>query len=112
MVLSESEFALWLFSLLNPSCQPIPTSFRLCQFSSLLKSVIDFDEKKISEKHFFRFANAQHIVDANYTKKIPAKKTPLPNVYLSNFSQIYPEDRGTNYAVRDGEAIAQTSLED
>lgn len=66
----------------------------------------DFDETQIGEKHFFRFANAQHIVDSGYSKKIPATKTPLTNVYLSNFSQIYPEDRGTNYAVRDGERVA------
>lgn len=79
-------------------------------FSSLKQVFPDFNEKKISEKHYFRFANAQHIVDAGYAKKIPAKKTPLPNVYLSNFSQIYPEDRGTNYAVRDGEAIAHLAL--
>jgi protoporphyrinogen oxidase len=66
----------------------------------------DFDPKLIREKHFFRFANAQHIVDTQYSAKIPAIETPLPHIYLSNFSQIYPEDRGTNYAVREGEKIA------
>lgn len=76
-------------------------------FSALKKIFPDFDTKKINEKHYFRFANAQHIVDANYVKKIPDYKTPLKNVYLSNFSQIYPEDRGTNYAVREGEKIAK-----
>jgi hypothetical protein len=67
----------------------------------------DFDAHKVREKHFFRFANAQHIVEGNYVKKIPGTKTPLANVYLSNFSQIYPEDRGTNYAVREGEKVAE-----
>ena len=70
----------------------------------------NFDPKKIREKHFFRFANAQHIVDTNYVNKIPDAKTPLKNVYLSNFSQIYPEDRGTNYAVREGKRIAEMIL--
>jgi hypothetical protein len=27
-------------------------------------------------------------------------------VFLANFSQIFPEDRGTNFAVREGEKIA------
>lgn len=66
-----------------------------------------FDSKKIHEKYFFRFANAQHIVDKGYEKRIPKYQTPLNGVYLSNFSQIYPEDRGTNYAVREGEKIAK-----
>lgn len=76
-------------------------------FKALKQVFPKFDSKAINEKHYFRFANAQHIVDANYKAKIPDYKTPLPNVYLSNFSQIYPEDRGTNYAVREGEKIAK-----
>ena len=76
-------------------------------FSSLKKIFPNFDTTKVREKHFFRFANAQHIVDTDYASKIPAAITPLKNVFLSNFSQIYPEDRGTNYAVREGEKIAK-----
>lgn len=76
-------------------------------FDSLRKIFPNFDEKQIHEKHFFRFANAQHIVEKGYAQKIPDLITPLSNVYLSNFSQIYPEDRGTNYAVREGEKIAK-----
>lgn len=78
--------------------------------ASLLQIFPDFDSRKISEKHFFRFANAQHIVDVDYANKIPSCKTPLENVYLSNFSQIYPEDRGTNFAVREGEKVANLIL--
>lgn len=75
-------------------------------FKGLKKVFPDFDKTKVHEKHFFRFANAQHIVSNGYQKLIPSAKTPLKNVYLSNFSQIYPEDRGTNYAVREGNRIA------
>lgn len=76
-------------------------------FKSLKNIFPKFDTSKINEKHFFRFANAQHIVDTDYAHKIPKTKTPLPNIFLSNFSQIYPEDRGTNYAVREGNAVAK-----
>jgi hypothetical protein len=31
---------------------------------------------------------------------------------LCNFSQIYPMDRGTNYAVRDGDAMARRIMAD
>ena len=49
-------------------------------------------------------ANAQHIVTTDF--KIPEYK--LSNeLYQANFAQIFPEDRGTNFAVREGEKIAK-----
>jgi len=76
-------------------------------FNGLKQIFPNFNPKMIREKHFLRFANAQHIVDTTYSRKLPATKTPLKNVFLSNFSQIYPEDRGTNFAVREGEKVAK-----
>jgi protoporphyrinogen oxidase len=67
-----------------------------------------FEASQVSERHVFRFNAAQHIVDTHYQEKIPAARTPLPGVFLANFSQIFPEDRGTNYAVREGNKIAET----
>jgi hypothetical protein len=67
----------------------------------------DFDAARAGERHVFRFKAAQHIVDTDYEKKIPDYRTPLPGVFLANFSQVFPEDRGTNYAVREGEKIAE-----
>ncbi len=76
-------------------------------FAGLKKIFPEFQEDAIHEKYLFRFKNAQHIVDTNYETKIPSYETPLPNVYLANFSQIFPEDRGTNFAVREGMKIAK-----
>ena len=75
-------------------------------FGYLKKMYPAFDAARISERHVFRFRAAQHIVDTGYEEKIPDYQTPLPGVFLSNFSQIFPEDRGTNFAVREGEKIA------
>ncbi len=78
------------------------------EWYSYLKRIFkDFEPEKIIENNIFKFKFAQHIVDTEYQNKIPDYKTPLKNVYLSNFSQIYPEDRGTNYAVREGNKIAE-----
>ena len=30
----------------------------------------------------------------------PTFKSPIDNLYIGNTSQIYPEDRGTNYSVK------------
>ena len=70
-----------------------------------------FDKKYISDSRLFKFKDAQHIVDVGFEKKIPETKTPFKNIYLSNFSQIFPMDRGTNYAVREGFKAARIILE-
>lgn len=78
------------------------------EFFDYLKKIFPlFDKNMIHEKFIFLFKNAQHVVDTYYEQKIPQYKTPLPNVYLANFSQIFPEDRGTNFAVREGIKVAQ-----
>lgn len=81
-------------------------------FYYLKKLFPQFQENEIREKYLFRFKNAQHVVDTQYEQKIPAYQTPLPGVYLSNFSQIFPEDRGTNFAVREGIKIANLVTND
>jgi len=42
----------------------------------------------------------------NYTQLIPKHKTPIKNVYIANLDMVYPWDRGTNYAIKMGEDIA------
>ena len=79
-------------------------------FGYLPKMFPHFAAPRVAEKHIFRFRAAQHIVDTRYEQKIPDYQTPLPGVYLANFSQIFPEDRGTNFAVREGERIAALVL--
>jgi protoporphyrinogen oxidase len=56
----------------------------------------------------WRFAEpaAQPIVTAGYRERMPALQTPCPGLVLANTTQVYPEDRGTNYAVRLGDAAA------
>ena len=81
-------------------------------FSYLKHMFPAFDAGRLDEQHVFRFRAAQHIVDTDYEKKIPAYRTPLPGVLLANFSQIFPEDRGTNFAVREGVKVAGLILGD
>jgi protoporphyrinogen oxidase len=51
--------------------------------------------------------SAQPIVTAGYRGRMPPVRTPVPGLVLANTTQVYPEDRGTNYAVRiGGEAAA------
>jgi protoporphyrinogen oxidase len=65
-----------------------------------------FDPARVIERTVFKLKHAQHIVDTSYQSKIPDYQTPLPGVFLANFSQVFPDDRGTNFAVREGNKIA------
>ncbi len=67
----------------------------------------DFDESNITSSNIFRFKNAQHIVEPHYQEKILPYRSELPHLYLSNFTQIFPDDRGTNYAVEEGTKVAK-----
>lgn len=65
-----------------------------------------FSETNILDYHVWRAEFAQPLVERNYSALIPDMRTSLRNVYLSSMAQIYPEDRGTNYAVRGGREVA------
>ena len=55
----------------------------------------------------FREPDAQPIVDLGYADRMPPLETGVPGLILANTTQIYPEDRGTNYSVRLGtDAVA------
>jgi protoporphyrinogen oxidase len=62
----------------------------------------DFKKQKILDSHLFKTRYAQPIVGLNYSRKIPSWKSPLANFFFETMAQVYPEDRGTNYAVRQG----------
>ena len=55
---------------------------------------------------------AQPIVTVGYHTRIPPLQTGVPNLVLANTTQIYPEDRGTNYSVRLGGDAARALLAD
>ncbi len=62
----------------------------------------DFSPDWIVQSWLHREPAAQPIVTVGYHKRIPPFRTGVPNLILANTTQIYPEDRGTNYSVRLG----------
>jgi protoporphyrinogen oxidase len=49
---------------------------------------------------------AQPVPPVGYAAMIPATRTPLPGLFFASMSQVYPWDRGTNYAVELGHRVA------
>jgi protoporphyrinogen oxidase len=70
----------------------------------------DFDRSWIKERWLHREPAAQPIVTVGYRERIPPLQTGVPHLILANTTQIYPEDRGTNYAVRLGGDAAEALL--
>ena len=50
---------------------------------------------------------AQPVTERNYSSYVPGFGTPYKNAWISTMAQIYPEDRGTNYAIREGQIAAR-----
>ncbi|MEP7292151.1 MAG: oxidoreductase, partial [Chloroflexota bacterium] len=66
----------------------------------------DFKPDWIRKTWVFRAPYAQPIPYLNQSERIPAIETPLPGVFWASMSQVYPWDRGTNYAVEIGRRAA------
>jgi len=70
-------------------------------FTPILKKInTNFSEKWINRTWVFRAPYAQPVPPVNHSKNIPAIRTPLDGLFLASMSQVYPWDRGTNFAVQ------------
>ena len=72
----------------------------------------DFDLSWVRAYHHHRVDGAQPIISRNYSRRIPPHRTPVKGLYLANTTQIFPEDRGTNYSIRMGRQVARMVMED
>jgi protoporphyrinogen oxidase len=79
----------------------------LKRFDPYLKMINPDYYKHLIGYELFKAPFAQPIVPTNYSKMIPPMTTPFANIYLANIEQVYPWDRGTNYAVELGEKVAK-----
>ena len=57
----------------------------------------------VRERWLFREAHAQPIVTPGHRDRIPPIETGVAGLLLINTTQIYPQDRGTNYGVAQAE---------
>jgi len=67
----------------------------------------DFGAQWILDWRVWRARYAQPVTTVNYSHRQPGHHTDVDNVFTVNMAQIYPEDRGTNYAVRGGFEVAE-----
>jgi protoporphyrinogen oxidase len=72
----------------------------------------EFKKDWVLDFHVWKEPYSQPLVTKHYSKLIPSFNTPISGVYINTMAQIYPEDRGTNYAVREGKLMASRFLND
>jgi protoporphyrinogen oxidase len=70
-----------------------------------------FEREWVKKAWLFRTSYAQPVPLVNHSKNIPAIETPVEGVYFASMSQVYPWDRGTNFAVEIGRRAAKLMME-
>lgn len=61
----------------------------------------------IRRHHIWRARWSQPVVVKHYSTLIPAEDSPWDGLHICSMAQIYPEDRGTNYAIREGRKMGR-----
>jgi protoporphyrinogen oxidase len=82
-----------------------PDEFLAFAFPYLKKMFPKLERSQIVRHHLWRARWSQPVVERNYSSLIPATRGPGEGFYICSMAQIYPEDRGTNYAIREGRKI-------
>jgi protoporphyrinogen oxidase len=73
----------------------------------LIKINPDFQPSWIRASWMFTEKYAQPVPTLHHSNNVPPLKTPIPGLWMANMSQVYPWDRGTNYAVEMGRRVAR-----
>lgn len=70
----------------------------------------DFKPDWVRESWLFRSHYAQPVPPTNHSQNIPEIETPIAGLWLASMSQVYPWDRGTNFAVEIARRAARKML--
>ncbi len=66
-----------------------------------------FSRDWVKKVWVFKTNYAQPVPLVNHSKNIPSIETPIEGLYFASMSQVYPWDRGTNFAVEIGRRAAR-----
>jgi len=79
----------------------------LARFTPAFKKINPaFEQDWVEKVWVFKTNYAQPVPLLNHSKNISAIQTPVDGLYFASMSQVYPWDRGTNFAVEIGRRAA------
>jgi len=70
----------------------------------------DFSQSWVKHYWLFKTPFAQPIPGINHSQKLLSIRTPMEGLFIASMSQVYPWDRGTNYAVAFAHEAAREML--
>jgi len=76
----------------------------------LQKMFKDFSREWVKELWVWRERYTQPVIGLRYSEIKPPFRTPVKDLWLCCMAQVYPEDRGTNYAIAYGRRVAREML--
>jgi len=71
-----------------------------------------FERSWIKQVWLWKTPYAQPVPPVNHSRNIPPIRTPGQGLYFASMSQVYPWDRGTNFAVEIGRKVARMVIGD
>jgi protoporphyrinogen oxidase len=72
----------------------------------------EFEPSWVRESWLWKTPYAQPVPPVGHSRNIPPLRTPVEGLYFASMSQVYPWDRGTNFAVEIGRRVAAMVMED
>ena len=69
-----------------------------------------FERDWVKKMWVYKTNYAQPVPLLGHSKNIPAIQTPVDGLYFASMSQVYPWDRGTNFAVEIGRRVARKMM--
>lgn len=89
----------------------LPESGILAEWLPALRRINpSFEPGWVKHTWLSRATYAQPVVPLGFSSAIPPLATPIDGLYLASMSQVYPWDRGTNFAVEIGRRAAAVVL--
>lgn len=76
----------------------------------LRKLFPQFDEGWVEDTWAWRERYTQPLIVRHYSQIRPPFKTPIGNLWLCCMAQVYPQDRGMNYALAYGRRVAEEMI--
>ena len=76
----------------------------------LVKINPDFRPDWVRASWMFVERYAQPVPTLDHSRNVPSLETGIPGLWLANMSQVYPWDRGSNYAVEMGRRVAREMM--
>jgi protoporphyrinogen oxidase len=83
------------------------------EYTAMLKLLNPaFDESWIKEWHVFRAPYAQPIFVTGFADRMPAHRSSIRGLYVTDSTQFYPEDRTISAAIAQGRKVAAMVMQD